>query len=449
MDLCDELGLLTIAEAFDEWNMPKVTNGYGTVFQEWGEQDLVSLIHRDRNHPSLIMWSLGNEILDQNHEEGVETAKFLCEISHREDPTRPTTFGINNPEKAISIGFCDVVDVVGFNYQANNYEKYRKEHPEWIILGSETASTVSSRGVYQFPAVCDFPVAPHSSGYVSSYDLSGPPWSYTPEKEFTAQEQFPEILGEFVWTGFDYLGEPTPFRNQWPSHVSYFGIVDMAGLPKDRYYNYQARWTTKPMVHLFPHWNWENGMKIPVHAHSNCHKIELFLNGTSLGFATQDTSIVLHEESGKCDEVPKFRFIWENIPFVAGKLEAFAYDENGVIVAKDQVETAGKPDKIAVIPDKTILEQGELTFITVNILDNKGILCPDASELVKFTVEGSAVYVAADSGDQCSTRIFSEPYCNVFHGRCVFCVKATEIGTISLKCHNETLGETEIFLSVQ
>ncbi|MFI3254905.1 MAG: glycoside hydrolase family 2 TIM barrel-domain containing protein [Eubacteriales bacterium] len=449
MDLCDEMGFLVIPEAFDEWKVPKVPNGYTLLFDEWAERDLIDLIRRDRNHPSVIMWSLGNEIRDQNEEEGVLTAKFLCDISHREDPTRPTTFGINNPTKAIELGFCDVVDVVGFNYQGNNYEKYLKEHPNWIILGSETASTVSSRGVYHFPPESDFPVAPHPSGYISSYDLSGPNWAYVPEKEFAAQDQFPNLLGEFVWTGFDYLGEPTPFRNQWPSHVSYFGIIDMAGIPKDRFYSYQSKWSKKPVLHLFPHWNWEEHQKISVHAYSNCHKIELFLNQKSLGFATKDSSIILTENSEKCAEVKRFRFIWHDVTYESGELKAVGYDIDGNFITTDVIHTARNPEKIVVIPEKTILEVGELAYVRVKVTDIDGNLCPNADDLVHFSVSGVGEYVAADSGDQCSTRTFSEPYCPVFHGECVFCLRTLKEGIVSVVAEGDNLQKCKIFLDVR
>ncbi len=449
MDLCDEMGLLVIAEAFDEWKLPKVINGYSTLFEEWAERDLVDLIHRDRNHPSIIMWSLGNEILDQNHENGKETATYLCDISHREDPTRPTTFGINNPLKAIELGFCDAVDVVGFNYQANNYGKYLEEHPNWIIYGSETASTVSSRCTYHHPAIQDFPVEPEPSGYISSYDLSGPKWAYVPEKEFTAQEQFPELLGEFVWTGFDYLGEPTPFRNQWPAHVSYFGAVDMAGLPKDRFYQYQAQWTNKPVLHLFPHWNWEEYQLIDVHCYSNLESVELFVNNISHGIATLDKNIVLRADSEKCAEVPRYRFMWRDVPYVSGELKAVGYDKSGKIVKIDKKYTADDPNKIILIPEKTVVEIGELAYIPVKVVDKNGNLCPYADNSVDFSVKGAGVYVASDSGDQCSTRTFSETFCPVFHGQCVMTVKAVEEGILSITANSPELEHCQVYISVE
>lgn len=449
LDLCDEMGFLVIAEAFDEWKLPKVPNGYAILFDEWAEIDLVALIQRDRNHPCVIMWSLGNEIRDQNDPDGKFTARFLNEISHREDPTRPTTFGINNPAKAIELGFCDEVDVIGFNYQAGNYEKYLKEHPDWIIYGSETESVVSSRGVYHYPVIPDYSTTPHPSGHFSSYDVTGAKWGYGTEREFAGQEQFPEVLGQFTWTGFDYLGEPTPFRNQWPSHVSYFGVFDLAGLPKDRYYAYLSRWKKEPVLHLLPHWNWDGYGKIDVHAYSNCHKVELFVNGNSKGTRVLNPDIWMSQEVEKCTELERYRFIWRDVPYESGELSAIGYDSVGNILKTEKIQTAGDPVQLVLLPEKTSIIPEEYAYIKVQILDEQGILCPNSSHKINFHVEGQGRYVASDSGDQCSTHKFSEPYCKAFSGQCVAIVEAGEQGIMNLTATAQGLSSATIHLEVK
>ncbi len=450
MDLADDMGFFVICEAFDEWKLSKVKNGYATLFPEWGEKDLVDLIRRDRNHPSVIMWSIGNEILDQNEPDGKDTAKFLHDICHREDPTRYTTFGINRPDKAISLGFCDQVDVVGFNYHAFKYEKYLKEHPDWIIYGSETESTVSSRGHYPQPAKNDFPCEANPTGHITSYDNAGPAWGYTVEKEFSGQDQSPEILGQFTWTGFDYLGEPSPFRNNWPSHVSYFGIFDLAGIPKDRYYMYKSRWTKEPVVHLLPHWNWHGYTNVDVHCHSNAHTVELFVNGKSIAVASKDPTRKLSIDSDKCHEIPRYRFIWENVPYEAGELLAVGYDEKGNYHGKHLIKTAGDPYSIALIPEKTSIQKDELSFVRVQILDKDGNLCPNAQHKISFTVSGVGEYVVADNGSQTSIRSFSDTECPVFYGQCIAVLRGKQSGVMQLKATGIGLeqGIASIFVDV-
>ncbi|MCC2686398.1 MAG: hypothetical protein K0R75_3297, partial [Paenibacillaceae bacterium] len=271
LDLCDEMGFLVIDEAFDEWASGKVKNGYHRLFHDWAEKDLRAMIRRDRNHPCIIMWSIGNEIREQGQKDGAKIAQFLTDICHDEDRTRPVTAGFNNTDAAIKNGLAAAVDVPGWNYKPHLYKKYHEEHPEWIMYGSETASTVSSRGKYEFPAEEEVPVEVRPSLHTSSYDLAAPKWATTPDKEFAAQEECEFSLGEFVWTGFDYLGEPTPYREEWPSRSSYFGIVDLCGIPKDRYYLYQSHWSNKPVLHLLPHWNWDGmeGKAIPVHCYTS------------------------------------------------------------------------------------------------------------------------------------------------------------------------------------
>ncbi|MGL5317379.1 MAG: glycoside hydrolase family 2 TIM barrel-domain containing protein, partial [Bacteroidales bacterium] len=288
LELADEWGFLVQVEAFDEWKEPKGANSYAKFFDEWSAKDIQNMVRRDRNHPSVIMWSLGNELREQRYEKGAELCKYLADICRSEDPTRAVTAGLNFPVEVFKTGLADALDIVGFNYNARQYNKILRDNPGKVVYGSETASTVSSRGVYKFPAkervgACDFDYQ------VSSYDLEYPGWAYTPDVEFDALDRNPSIFGEFVWTGFDYLGEPTPFNEGTPARSSYFGIIDLAGLKKDRFYLYQSRWTKEPVLHMLPHWNWEGreGKEVPVFVYTNYPKAELFVNGKSQGVKTK------------------------------------------------------------------------------------------------------------------------------------------------------------------
>ena len=290
LEAADRMGFLVIDEAFDMWGLTKVKNGHGKYFDAWGERDLRDMIRRDRNHPSVVMWSIGNEILEQAKPDGWQVAKRLTDVCHEEDPTRPVTAGFNQAENAIRNRLAEQVDIPGFNYGVREYAKILAGHPGWTIVGAETASCVSSRGVYHLPIE---KYETHPSLQITSYDVVAPSWAYCPDVEFAGLEASPQVLGEFVWTGFDYLGEPTPYfawdkprdEKDWPARSSYFGVVDLAGFPKDRYYLYQSQWTKKPMVHVLPHWSWPGleGQPIPVMAYTNAEEVELFLNGRSLG----------------------------------------------------------------------------------------------------------------------------------------------------------------------
>ncbi len=446
LDICDELGLVVLDEAFDEWRINKTANGYGNYFEEWAEDDVTQMIKRDRNHPCVIMWSIGNEILDQGVPEGGDTAKFLSDICHKVDPTRPTTAGFNNPDQALKNGLAANVDIVGVNYKPFRYEEFHRDYPDWIWYGSETESTVSSRGEYYFPAVADFKsrepkIFVEGRYHVSSFDMEGPPWATSPEKEFAAQDDCEFILGEYVWTGFDYLGEPTPFRNHWPSHSSYFGIVDRVGLPKDRYYSYKARWTDEDVLHIFPHWNLGDigKEKVDVHCYASpkfaC--VELFVNGLSYGVKYRNPN----------DEYERYRFIFKDVIFEEGQVRAVAYDKDGKTVKEAQVNTAGKAMRIKLTPEKKILKANgeDLCYVKVAVVDVHGNVCPWANNQIHFTVRGKGKYIAADAGDQTSVRKFSEPYCKAFHGLCMAIVSSTEeSGELVLKAEAEGLSSAKI-----
>jgi beta-galactosidase len=435
LELADELGLLVMDEAFDMWGRTKIENGHGKYFDEWGERDLRDMIRRDRNHPSVVMWSIGNEILEQADEDGWKVARRLNDICREEDPTRPVTAGFNQLENAIRNGLVDEVDIAGFNYKAPQYAGVMEEHPDWIVLGAETASTVSSRGVYHLPIE---KYQKHPSRQITSYDIVAPPWAYAPDVEFEAQDRLPTVLGEFVWTGFDYLGEPTPYYmwnqppdpNDWPARSSYFGIVDLAGFPKDRYYLYQSRWTSEPMVHVLPHWNWEGheGATVPVMVYTNADEVELFLNGESLGRKKAGASSVTLPVGTNVDgdgriESP-YRMAWE-IPWQAGTLRAAAF-RGGREVATEEVSTAGKPARLELVPDRTELaaDGRDLSFVTVRVEDEDGNLCPNADNLVRFTVEGAGRREAVDNGNAATLESFQADERKTFGGLALLIVRS-------------------------
>lgn len=418
LDICDELGLLVISESFDEWAAVKCQNGYNRLFNEWAEKDMRALIRRDRNHPCVFMWSIGNEVPEQGLENGGEVASFLTQICHDEDPSRPVTAAFNGPDAAIENGLADAIDIQGWNYQARNYGKFSKEYPDWIQLGIETESCVSTRGAYYFPAEIETdPIRP--SLQVSSYGLSSPGWGYYPDLEFKGQDENPNILGQFVWTGFDYLGEPTPYKLEWPSRSSYFGIIDLCGFPKNRYYLYKSRWSSSETLHLLPHWNWEgrDGEITPVHCYTNCDAVELFVNGVSQGLRRKDPSTLLD----------RYRLRWNEVRYEPGVVKAVAFDPAGKPCAETEIKTAGKPARIELDPDRRRIsvDGKELCFVTVKICDKDGILCPLADNLVRFKLSGAGKIAAVGNGDPTSMDPFIADYRKAFHGMCLLIVAAT------------------------
>jgi beta-galactosidase len=462
LDLCDHLGLMVLDEAFDAWQLAKVPNDYSKYFDEWSERDLCDQIHRDRNHPSVIVWSIGNEVKEQNSPDGWKQAARLTGICHREDPTRPTTAACSNPDAAIRNGLADHLDIFGVNYFPMKYAQYAKAHPNWIILGSETESCVSSRGVYHLPLDKD---ERDPSLQLSSYDVVAPSWadrSYPPDVEFAYQDELPNVLGEFVWTGIDYLGEPTPYfwgkqksERDWPARSSYYGAVDLAGFPKDRYYLYQSHWTSTPMVHLLPHWNWQGreGQMIPVMAYSNADEVELSLNGKSLGrrkCGIDLTELPVPETVSKGSRFrSRYRVSWE-APFAPGTLRAVAY-KAGKAVAKHEIRTAGAPARVVLAPDRGDLasDGDDLSFITVRIEDKDGNLCPMADNLVRFRVEGAGRLAAVDNGSSATTESFQADFRKAFSGMCLLIVRSErgKSGKIQVVASSDGLVAGEIALS--
>jgi beta-galactosidase len=429
VQLCDEMGMMLMVESFDEWKTPKVKNGYSQYFDQWSEKDLVNMVHHYRNSPSVIMWSIGNEVPDQSAPGGGKIARRLQDIVHREDPTRPVTAGMDRIDAAINNNFASVLDIAGFNYKPYQYEKANDKLPQGFILGTETASTVSSRGVYKFP-VERAKQKQYPDNQSSSYDLEACVWSQTPDEEFVKQDDLGFVIGEFVWTGFDYLGEPTPYDEKWPSHSSYFGILDLAGMPKDRFYLYRAKWNTAaPTLHLLPHWTWpgREGQTTPVYCYTNYPSAELFVNGKSQGRQTKAASD---------QPQTRYRLMWNDVKYQPGSIKVVAYDAQGKAVATEEVRTAGKPHHIRLVADRTSLSADgqDLAYITARVEDAKGTLCPEATQQLQIAVSGAGRFRAVANGDATSLEPFQEPRMKAFQGQLVATVQTTDkAGDVQVK----------------
>jgi len=439
--LCDEMGFMLMVESFDEWKAKKVKNGYSHLFDEWAEKDMVNMVRRDRNNPSVIMWSIGNEVPDQATPEGNKILKFLLDICHREDPTRPVTAGMDRIKDALDNNFAALLDIAGFNYKPMWYERANLRLPQGFLMGTETASTVSSRGVYKFP-VEFFKNKVYDDNQSSSYDFEYCVWSQIPDDEFVKQDQLSYVMGEFVWTGFDYLGEPTPYDEKWPSHSSYFGIVDLAGLPKDRYYLYRSRWNTEqPTMHILPHWTFpgREGLVTPVFCYTSYPSAELFINGKSMGKQTKNDS----------SNINRYRLMWKDVKYEAGSIKVVAYDANGKAVAEEIVRTAGKPHHIVLEADRKVIDAtGEdLSYITARVVDKDGNLCPDADNELLFNVKGAGKYKVVANGDAASLEIFHLPHMKVFKGMLVATVESTlEPGKINFTVKSKGLKAATIVI---
>ena len=439
---CDSLGFIVMDESFDEWQQVKVDNGYNTLWEDWRKKDLKALIHRDRNHPSIVMWSVGNEIREQHSNGSWKMAKSLVDICHQEDPTRPVTIGMNNYDpgevnksRPSENKFAAQFDVKGWNYYAD-YKKIHEEYPNWAQLACETQSTVSTRGFYDLDAI-------PKKHYIrdnlqcSAYGNEYPGWANSPDVGFARLDDNPYVAGEFVWTGFDYLGEPTPYNTQWPTRSSYFGIIDFAGIPKDIYYLYQQRWSDKDVLHILPHWNWKEGQNVPIHVFTNYNSAELFVNGKSYGIRTKDSTKVYG----------RYRLIWNRIVYKPGLVKVKAIDENGNYVKEATIETAGPAYKIKLISDGvTIKANGEdLAFIEVQIVDKEGRICPMADNTVYFKVEGNGKFRAAGNGDPTDIEVFHSQKRKCFFGKSVAIVQASRIaGQIKLIASADNLINGEI-----
>ncbi|MBQ8060798.1 MAG: DUF4982 domain-containing protein [Bacteroidales bacterium] len=438
LDLCDRMGFVVMDEFSDTWTLPKKPNGYALIFNDWADKDIKAMIHRDRNHPSVILWSIGNETNEQGYPNLYYISQHLTDVCHAEDPTRPTTFG-SNIAWASEQDFRNTMDIFGYNYKPHLYAKFHEANPGKLYLGSETASTISTRGVYFFPIEED----PRGREFcekdfqISSYDLHTVPWGQIPEEEWKYEDENPSCLGEFVWTGYDYLGEPTPYNQDLtildnfqdpatrakaekelaekgsvstPSRSSYFGIIDLAGFPKDRFWLYQARWSDKTVLHVLPHWNWEGkeGQMIPVHVYTNCDKVELIVNGESKGTL---------ERADK-----QYRLRWDDVVYQPGKVEAVGW-KDGRKVASETIKTAGQARRIKLDLEKGFGE-GDLFYVDVKITDKKGNFAPTASNNLKFSVKGPGEILAVDAGDPTCLTPFRSDSINAFNGLASVIIKA-------------------------
>jgi beta-galactosidase len=443
LELADRMGFLVMDEAFDTWRGNKRPDDYGGIFATWHEQDVRALVRRDRNHPSVFLWSIGNEIGEQGQgQDGANVAIELGKYVREEDPTRPITSAMNSASAGSP--FAAAMDVLGLNYQGSRlpnpqYGNFHQSFPDKFIYGSETASTISSRGEYTFPVADGYGVKSGDRGegrenanhQMSSYDLYFPPWATSPDMEFAAQDRFPYVGGEFVWTGFDYLGEPTPWGGNDPSRSSYFGIIDLAGFPKDRYFMYQAKWRPDfPMAHLLPHWNWPDrvGQVTPVHVYTSGDEAELFLNGKSLG-------------KRKKDEF-QYRIRWDDVVYEPGELKVVAY-KNGKEWATDSIKTTGPATQLQLKADRNVIDGDghDLAFVTLTVADKDGLMVPRSKNPIHFAVTGPGVLVATDNGDATDLTIFSSPDRKAFNGLALAIIKAKrgQPGVITVTAKSEGL----------
>ena len=436
IELCDEMGFMVMCENFDEWDIAKCENGYHRFFNQdsgdgriWAERDMINMLHHFRNNASVVMWSIGNEVPSQWKPEGRVVAAWLQGICHNEDPTRPVTCGMDQYNSVVINGFAEQLDVVGFNYKVDRYIPAYELLPQRIILGSETASTVSSRGVYHFPAQLGAAIM-HDDHQSSSYDTEYCWWSNIPDNDFAADEDYDWCIGQFVWTGFDYLGEPSPYdTDAWPNHSSVFGIVDLAYIPKDRFYLYRSQWNkTDETLHVLPHWNWKGreGEVTPVFVYTSYPSAELFVNGVSQGIRT------FAEADGKTpclgeDAMKRFRLMWNDVVYQPGELRVIAYNADGEAVAEKTIRTAGKASAIKLTPDRNTLKaDGEdLCFVNVSLTDKDGNPVPADNRLVKVKVSGAGSFKAIANGDPTCLQSFQEPQMNLFSGQLTVLVQSS------------------------
>lgn len=457
--IADEMGMLLAVESFDEWAIPKVQNGYHLYFKDWAEKDLTNLVKHYRNNPSVIMWFIGNEVEEQSNIEGSRVARFLQDVIRKYDSTRPISNGMDRPDDILKNNMAATMDLVGFNYRPFKYEEAYKKLPQQLLLGSETVSTISSRDVYKFP-VERKAMAKYPDQQTSSYDVEHCSWSNLPEDNFIYDEELPYMIGEFIWTGIDYLGEPTPYYVEWPSHSSYFGAVDLATLPKDRFYLYRSHWNkSEETLHILPHWTWNGreGEVTPIFVYTNHPTAEVFINGKSQGKQTKNLSIPLREtenpESQKTFERQKrYRLMWLNTKYEPGSVKVVAYNDKGEAVAEKEIHTAGKPYQIKLTADKNYIKADgkDLAYITVEVVDKEGNVCPNVNDLVQFEVKGAGKFRASANGDATSLDLFHEPKMHLFNGKLMAIVQASEkTGEIIFKAKSQKIKGNQIKIQVK
>lgn len=443
MEVCDSMGMMVMAESFDMWIYPKCKNGYALNFKDWADKDIENLVLNHRNHPSIVMWSIGNEIPEQWSEEGRNISKHLQDLCHKFDPTRPVTQGMDRAEDALKSGFAQVMDVPGFNYRVHKYDNNIKQLPKGFLLGSETASTVSSRGVYKFPVEASDSKT-YTDGQCSSYDVEYCPWSNLPDDDWRMQDDRDYTIGEFVWTGYDYLGEPSPYDEYWPSRSSYFGICDLAGLPKDRYYLYRSHWRKDDAtLHVLPHWTFpgREGETTPVYCYTSWPSAELFVNGKSQGRIVKNPNTRLD----------RYRLRWNNVKYEPGEIKVVAYDYDGTAKGEKIIRTAGTPARIVLKADRnSISSKGEdLSFVTVSVVDKNGTPCPTATNNMKFNVSGAGKFRAACNGDATSLVAFNSTEMPLFSGELVVVVEGLRHGTAMLSVSADGLPTAKLPIEVE
>jgi beta-galactosidase len=443
LELADRMGILIMDEAFDMWKKPKNKFDYHLVWDEMHKKDLQDMIRRDRNHPSIMIWSIGNEILEQWDSTGISIAKELAGYVHELDTTRPITSALNDPKPYNFIYQSGALDLVGFNYHQDLFPDFPKNFPGQKFIGTETVSALETRGYYDMPSdlIRRWPVQkgwkgpkPNHDNTCSAYDNVSAPWGSTHEETWKVIKKYDFLSGQFIWTGFDYLGEPTPYW--WPSVSSYFGIIDLAGFPKDVYYMYQSEWTKKDVLHIFPHWNWKEGQTVDIWAYTNADEVELFLNGKSLGT--------------KKKQGDELHLMWR-VPFAPGTLRAVSR-KNGHEIMVQEVKTAGAPAKLVVTPDRQEIKAdgSDLSFVTVEVVDDQGTLVPEADNLVNFKIEGPGAIVGVANGNPVSHESPKAPMRKAFHGKCLVVVQSTQQpGVVKLKAVSAGLPETTVDLNTR
>lgn len=438
VELCDEMGVMLMIEPFDDWSFyPKSPNGYGAEFNEWAERDITNMVEHFRNSPSVVMWSIGNEVPSQWGPDGVQELTMLQDLVHALDPTRPVTCGMDQIGAVLDNGFAAALDIPGFNYKPQFYDKAYEKLPQKMILGSETASTVSSRGKYYFPIEFgEHYGAKHPDNQSNSYDNEACSWSNTPDLDFEMDDDREWVMGQFVWTGFDYLGEPSPYdTDAWPSHSSYFGIIDLASLPKDRYYLYRSKWNDKDeTLHVLPHWTWpgREGKVTPVYVYTSYPSAELFVNGKSQGKREKNDSNV----------IDRYRLRWNDVVYEPGEITVVAYDGQGRPVAEKTIATAGKANSLRIKANRDVAsaDGDDLIYFTVEALDAKGNPVPDADNMVKFEVTGAGTFEATANGDPTCLLPFQNPEMKLFSGAATAIARTAKTpGDLTIKASGKGL----------
>ena len=458
MDICDSLGMMVMAESFDMWIYPKCKNGYARNFREWATKDITNLVLNHRNHPSIVMWSIGNEIPEQGSEVGRQISLQLQGLCNTLDPTRPVTQGMDHAERSIAGGFAQVMQVPGFNYRVHKYANNIKQLPQGFLLGSETASTVSSRGVYKFPVEVtdnsqyaswspkyDPKAILNADGQCSSYDVEYCSWSNLPDDDWVWQDDYPWVIGEFVWTGYDYLGEPTPYDEYWPARSSYFGICDLAGLPKDRYYLYKSKWNKEEhTVHLLPHWTWpeRKGKVTPVYCYTDGVEGELFVNGKSQGRIRKNPK----------ERLDCYRLRWSHVKYEPGEIKVVAYDEKGNKIGEDVRQTAGKAVQLVAMAEGDVhkADGEDLIYVHISVNDKKGVPVPTCQDALTFSVSGEAKFEAVCNGDATSLETFKQPKMKLFNGELIVILRpTTKAGNVTLTVKDQRGKLKPAILNVQ